>query len=146
MGGYSRVRSAAVEISWFLGVVCWVSDFFWLNAIFLGNLLWSKYVTYNCETFYTVFWCYNEAKKKIKSVARHFSLRFPIYVIINPVSLSFLHRMLYLFKCYEIYTVVYSGHIQATVIFVEFAVHFCYLFIISPNYLNKLIKAWKEFI
>ena len=119
MGGYSGVMSAAVEISWFFSVVCWVSDFFWLNAIFLGNLLWSKYVRYNCETFYTVFLCYDEAKKNMKSIAWHFSLRFLIYVIINPASLSFLHRMFYLLKCYEIYTVAYWGHVEAVVIFVE---------------------------
>ena len=110
MGGYSGVISASVEISWFLGVVCWVSDFLRLNAIFLGNLLWSKYVRYNCETFYTVFLCYDEAKKNMKSIAWHFSLRFPIYVIIAlgcSTCLLFLHRMFYLLKCYEIYTVAY---------------------------------------
>jgi hypothetical protein len=46
-----------------------------------------------------------------------------------------------MFKCSEIFTVAYWEHMLVAVIFVEFTVHFCYIFIISPNYLNKLIKA-----
>jgi hypothetical protein len=64
-----------------------------------------------------------------------------IMAIISYVSLLFLHREFYLFKSYEIYILVYWEHIRATVIFVEFNVHVCYMFIISPNYLNKIIKA-----
>jgi hypothetical protein len=46
----------------------------------------------------------------------------------------------------EIFIVAYWGHIRAIVIFVEIIVHLCYMFIISPNYLNKLRNALKEFI
>jgi len=46
-------------------------------------------------------------------------------------------------KWYGIFTVVYWEHLEATVIFWEFIVHIWYMFVISPNYLIKLIKAFK---
>jgi hypothetical protein len=46
-----------------------------------------------------------------------------------------------MFKCNEIFTVAYWEHMLAAVIFVEFTIHYCYMFIILPNYLIKLIKA-----
>ena len=49
--------------------------------------------------------------KNINSVVWHFSIGFPIYATLSPVGLSFLCRMLYMLKCYEIYTVAYWGHI-----------------------------------
>jgi hypothetical protein len=55
--------------------------------------------------------CYDEAKKNMKSIVWHFSIGFPIYATLSPTGLLFLCRMLYKFKCYEIYTVAYWGHV-----------------------------------
>jgi hypothetical protein len=49
-------------------------------------------------------------------------------------------------KWLEICTVDYCDDILATIIFVEFTVHFWYMFIKSPRHLNKLRNALKEFI
>jgi hypothetical protein len=71
---------------------------------------------------------------------------FYLNAFIITASLLFLYKMFYLCKCYENCTVAYWGHVWATVIFIEIIEHFWYMFIISPNYLNKLIKALKEII
>jgi hypothetical protein len=49
-------------------------------------------------------------------------------------------------KWLEICTVDYWVYVRATVIFIDFIMDFCYMFIISPCYLNKLRNALKEFI
>jgi hypothetical protein len=49
-------------------------------------------------------------------------------------------------KWLEICTVDYCDDMLATIIFVEFMVHFWYMFIKSPRHLNKLRNASKEFI
>jgi hypothetical protein len=49
-------------------------------------------------------------------------------------------------KWLEICTVDYCDDILATIIFIEFMVHFSYMFIKSPRQLNKLRNASKEFI
>jgi hypothetical protein len=51
-----------------------------------------------------------------------------------------------MFKWLKIYTVDYCDYILATIISVEFLVHFWYMFIKSPRHLNKLRNALKEFI
>jgi hypothetical protein len=51
-----------------------------------------------------------------------------------------------MFKWFEICTVDYGNDMIATVIFVEFMVHFWYMFIKSPRHLNKLRNASKEII
>jgi uncharacterized membrane protein len=48
-----------------------------------------------------------------------------------------------MFKCYEIFTVALWMHVCATVIFLGFSMHFCYVFINSLNYPNKLTKEIK---
>jgi hypothetical protein len=49
-------------------------------------------------------------------------------------------------KWLEICIVDYCDYILSTTIFVEFMVHFWYMFIKSPRYLNKLRNTLKEFI
>jgi hypothetical protein len=49
-------------------------------------------------------------------------------------------------KWLEIFTVDYCGDILCIVMFVEFMVHFWYMFTKLPRHLNKLINALKEFI
>jgi preprotein translocase subunit YajC len=49
-------------------------------------------------------------------------------------------------KWLEIFTLDYCDDILATIIFVEFMVHFWYMFIKSPRHQNKLRNALKEFI
>jgi hypothetical protein len=49
-------------------------------------------------------------------------------------------------KLLEICTVDYCDDILGTIIFIEFMVHFWYMFIKSPRHLNKLRNASKEFI
>jgi hypothetical protein len=49
-------------------------------------------------------------------------------------------------KWLEFCTVYYCDDILATIIFVEFMVHFWYMFIKSPRHLNKLRNILKEFI
>jgi hypothetical protein len=49
-------------------------------------------------------------------------------------------------KWLEICTIDYFDDMLATIIFVEFMVHFWYMFIKSPMPLNKLRNASKEFI
>jgi hypothetical protein len=44
----------------------------------------------------------------------------------------FWYSMIYMFKCYEIFTVVYWEHILATVICVKFIVYFWYMSINTP--------------
>ena len=61
--------------------------------------------------FIVVFLCYDEAKKHRTAVVWHFLIRFSIYAILCTVGLSFLCGMFYLFKCCEIYTVAYWGHV-----------------------------------
>ena len=46
-------------------------------------------------------------------------------------------------KWYGTFTVVYWEHLEDTVILWEFIVHIGYMFVIFPNYLIKLIKAFK---
>ena len=75
-------------------------------AIFHG-----KNVSIEHETFCTVLLCCDEAKKNMNIVVWHLLIGFPIYAILSPASLSFLCRMLYLFKWCEIYTIVYWGHV-----------------------------------
>ena len=84
-------------------------------AIFHGKNMYPRRMKFIAQCS---LW-YDEAKKNMNSIVWHFSIGFPIYVIINPASLSFLHRMFYLLKCYEIYTVAYCGHVEVVVIFVE---------------------------
>ena len=64
--------------------------------------------------FIVVFLCYDEAKKHRTAVVWHFLIGFPIYAILSPVGLSFLCRMLYLFKWCEICTVAYLDHVVPT--------------------------------
>ena len=46
-------------------------------------------------------------------------------------------------KWYDISTVAHREHLEATVIVWEFTMYIWYMFVISPNYLIKLIKAFK---
>jgi hypothetical protein len=47
-------------------------------------------------------------------------------------------------KWFQIWTVDFWEHVWATVILVEFMVHIWLVFIIPPNYLNKLRKCIKR--
>jgi hypothetical protein len=51
-----------------------------------------------------------------------------------------------MFKWPKICTLDYCDDMLATVIFIEFMVHFWYMFIKSPRHLNKLRNTSKEFI
>ena len=53
-------------------------------AIFHG-----KKVSNEHEIYYTVFLCYDEAKKNMSSIVWHFSIGFPIYATLSLASLSF---------------------------------------------------------
>jgi hypothetical protein len=47
-------------------------------------------------------------------------------------------------KWLEIWTVDFWEHLEDTIILVEFIMHFLYVFMIPPNYLNKLRKCIKR--
>jgi hypothetical protein len=49
-------------------------------------------------------------------------------------------------KWLEICKVDYCDDMLATIILIEFMVHFSYMLIKSPRHLNKLRNAFKEFI